>query len=209
MIKKKGFTLIELLVVIAIIGILTSVLTVSFSTARKASRDAKRISDLHSIKLALEAYYNDYLTYPTNIYNTFNGSDGFNPSMDGLAGRYLSIIPTDPSSTAACTAGNQPSCYFYWAYASDSVMNNCSSLILPPDVPINYHLGTKLEQKENPALSKDQDAPVSGGIWTGERCSNPGSGGEAFDGTSADCNSTPGVPQPGGNATEACYDLVR
>ena len=54
--KARGFTLIELLVVIAIIGILSSVVLASLSTARQKSRDAKRISDVGQIQLAAEAW---------------------------------------------------------------------------------------------------------------------------------------------------------
>lgn len=52
----KGFTLIELLVVIAIIGILSSVVLASLNSAREKARDAKRISDVKQIQLALELY---------------------------------------------------------------------------------------------------------------------------------------------------------
>ncbi len=61
--SKAGFTLIELLVVIAIIGILSSVVLASLNSARAKGRDAKRISDLHNIQLALELYYDKYSTY--------------------------------------------------------------------------------------------------------------------------------------------------
>ena len=53
---KKGFTLIELLVVIAIIGILASVVLASLNSARKKSRDARRVADIKQIQLALELY---------------------------------------------------------------------------------------------------------------------------------------------------------
>ncbi|HEY4483033.1 MAG TPA: type II secretion system protein, partial [Candidatus Paceibacterota bacterium] len=56
---SKGFTLIELLVVIAIIGILSSVVLASLNTARVKARDARRISDINSLQLALELYSND------------------------------------------------------------------------------------------------------------------------------------------------------
>ncbi|MFH1713569.1 MAG: type II secretion system protein, partial [Patescibacteria group bacterium] len=52
-IKQKGFTLIELLVVIAIIGMLSSIVLVSLNPARQKSRDAKRLSDMKQIVLAL------------------------------------------------------------------------------------------------------------------------------------------------------------
>lgn len=60
---SKGFTLIELLVVIAIISLLSSVVLASLNSARAKARDAKRMSDLHNIQLALEMYYDKYGTY--------------------------------------------------------------------------------------------------------------------------------------------------
>lgn len=62
--KTKGFTLIELLVVIAIIGILSSVVLASLNTARAKARDAKRLSDMHQMQVALELYYNSFGGYP-------------------------------------------------------------------------------------------------------------------------------------------------
>jgi len=44
MFKKRGFTLIELLVVIAIIGILASIVLVSFPSATKKAKDSRIIS---------------------------------------------------------------------------------------------------------------------------------------------------------------------
>ncbi len=62
----SGFTLIELLVVISIIGILAGFLFVNFASVRERGRDARRKSDLQSIKTALRLYYNDYQAYPDN-----------------------------------------------------------------------------------------------------------------------------------------------
>lgn len=65
--RQKGFTLIELLVVIAIIGILSSVVLASLNTAREKSRDARRISDVKQLQVALEFYFDDNRTYPANL----------------------------------------------------------------------------------------------------------------------------------------------
>ena len=54
---NKGFTLIELLVVIAIIGVLASIVLASLNSARRKSRDARRIVDVKQIQLALELYF--------------------------------------------------------------------------------------------------------------------------------------------------------
>lgn len=56
---QKGFTLIELLVVIAIIGILSSVVLASLSTARNKGNDGKVQSELGSIRAAAEIVYSN------------------------------------------------------------------------------------------------------------------------------------------------------
>jgi prepilin-type N-terminal cleavage/methylation domain-containing protein len=61
---KKSFTLIELLVVIAIIGLLSSVVLVSLNGVRAKARDAKRVSDMKQIVMALDLYYDQYGSYP-------------------------------------------------------------------------------------------------------------------------------------------------
>lgn len=82
--KEKGFTLIELLVVIAIIGILSSVVLASLNSARQKGRDARRISDLKQLQLALELYYDS------------NPSVGYPAALSSLAPTHISVIPADP-----------------------------------------------------------------------------------------------------------------
>ena len=64
---QGGFTLIELLVVIAIIAVLAAVVLVALGNARTRSRDARRVSDLNNIALALEIYVDQAADglYPT------------------------------------------------------------------------------------------------------------------------------------------------
>src|SRR3989338_3958065 len=97
-----GFTLIELLMVIAIIGILSSIVMVSLGSSKTKSRDAKRVSDIKMLQLALATYYSDYLQYPT--------------TLSPLVPNYLPSLPRDPSSSTACTDGGQVGpCYYYSA----------------------------------------------------------------------------------------------
>jgi len=56
---KRGFTLIELLVVIAIIGILSSVVLASLNTARSKGTDAKVQSEMRSVAVNAEIYYDN------------------------------------------------------------------------------------------------------------------------------------------------------
>jgi prepilin-type N-terminal cleavage/methylation domain-containing protein len=64
--ERGGFTLIELLVVIAIIGILAAVVLVSLNSARVRGRDGRRLSDLQSLALAMDIYFDQHdSTYPS------------------------------------------------------------------------------------------------------------------------------------------------
>jgi len=64
--SNRGFTMVEVLVVIAIIGILSTLGIRSFTSSQIKSRDLRRKADLTSIAKTLEAYLNDYGSYPSN-----------------------------------------------------------------------------------------------------------------------------------------------
>lgn len=85
--QQKGFTLIELLVVIAIIGILATIVMVSLNTARAKARDARRVSDIRQLQLALQMYYDTSGSYPA--------------ALSGLATTYINTVPLDPDGTSA------------------------------------------------------------------------------------------------------------
>lgn len=100
--KQRGFTLIELLVVIAIIGILSSVVLASLNSARQKGRDAKRVSDISQLKLALELYFDSNRQYPTATtslvpnyipvwpVSPIAGDDGYGYTASGTTGYVLS-----------------------------------------------------------------------------------------------------------------------
>lgn len=128
----RGFTLIELLVVIAIIGILSSVVLASLNSARKKGRDARRISDIKQLQLALELWYD-------------NNSSKYPDALSSLAPTYISVIPSDPQGGA---------------YAYDNLTSTGAACVVATGVCSNYVIGATLEDGGNSALSQDIDGTV-------------------------------------------------
>lgn len=97
--SRRGFTLIELLVVITIIGILATFVVISFASAQKKTRDAKRKSDLNAIGKALALARVDS---PNSSYPHPAGPDLFTDStagpdwIPGLVPDYIKTLPIDP-----------------------------------------------------------------------------------------------------------------
>lgn len=89
--RKAGFSFIELLVVTAIIGVLTSVVVVSFRQANRNARDARRKTDLQEVRGILENYRLENGTYPESV----SESGGYEVSNDGT---FLENLPANYTS---------------------------------------------------------------------------------------------------------------
>lgn len=107
MLKKKeqqGFTLIELLVVIAIIGILSSVVLASLNTAREKANQASVQSNIKTIQVQAELYYDDNSQaygvpkLPTDVCSA--GMFG-----DATIGQAFGAASSSGSGTALCAIG--------------------------------------------------------------------------------------------------------
>ena len=106
---NKGFTLIELLVVIAILGILATlvVLAINPAEAQRKGRDATRLSDVATIRKAIDLSIADGKLLPgtvaTPVTGTSAGSRDAASASNYLSmdvSKYLSVLPIDPRQNA-------------------------------------------------------------------------------------------------------------
>jgi len=171
--KPSGFTLIELLVVISIIGMLSSIVLASLNTARAKARDARRISDLSQIALAMEFFYDSQGRYPTSSggacwdlctstshWQYFKNclakgqNCGFTPT------NFVSAMPNVPSDPLDDPAVNQGSSGYVYTTGWDNSRGT--------DI---YLLRARLENTNNGVLANDAD-----GGWrnsTDNGCNDP------------------------------------
>lgn len=98
--RQQGFTLLELLIVIVIIGILATIVVPGLTSGPRRARDTQRKADLRGLKNALEVYYNDNNSYPTQTAaaTDFLSSDTL---VTALVSNYAPSIPCDPRSSGA------------------------------------------------------------------------------------------------------------
>lgn len=75
-----------------IIAVLTAIGVVSYASANRSSRDAKRKSDLEQIRAALEMYRADCGVYPGSV--SFGSS--LTGSCTGTTVTYMQQVPQDP-----------------------------------------------------------------------------------------------------------------
>lgn len=137
--KRLGFTLIELLIVITIIGILSALVMTNVQGVRERARDARRKSDLNSIKTSLRLYYNDFGSFPTDSTGQINGcGTGTTTCPWGSAfastNTYMNSLPLDPSSNV-----NSQVYYTYNQIDADT-----------------YTLTAELENESDPDISDSQ-----------------------------------------------------
>jgi type II secretion system protein G len=169
---KKGFTLIELLVVISIIGLLSSVVLSSLTSARAKARDSSRIASLVQVRNALEIYRTDFGTYPITSAAHDNFSNcgdwditavGRSNWIPGLTTKYLGKLPSDP-----LPQGPYNNCYVYMSdgtdykvyYALSMEKISCSpitmnSLCEPTQPPSYYTISVYTPGAKNWGLSSN------------------------------------------------------
>ncbi len=113
-----GFTLIELIVAVGVLAIFATFLLTTlnpFEQFKKAA-DAQRKNDLAQIQRAIEAYYQDFGTYPASSNNkiSYNSST---LEWGSTWSPYIDVLPKDPSGSNSYiyVSGSNGQSYFLYA----------------------------------------------------------------------------------------------
>jgi prepilin-type N-terminal cleavage/methylation domain-containing protein len=162
----KGFTLIELLIVIAIISVLAVVLVsvINPSEMMRKSRDSRRMSDVGTLKRAIDlAKADDQPLTATGGWVTFNSTTSTSGFFGLDLSKYQSVIPQDPAYNSGggnaqiiasvCAKGSidkSAISYQYWSdgdtyiiRANMESLNSCTNVQNDGNNNSTYELGTE------------------------------------------------------------------
>jgi general secretion pathway protein G len=128
--RQEGFTIVELLIVIVIIGILATLVIVTFTGIQQRARNTKRTTDINAVDSHLEAYNANNGFYPT--LTQMNTAAFLSANLKGLDPSALQ----DPQGSSQ-TLVSSPAAKSY-AYqptddngnACDDVTTNCTKFTL-------------------------------------------------------------------------------
>lgn len=122
--QERGFTLIELLVVTIIVGILGTLVAMTYSGVQAKNRNAERRVEINSLQSHLEAYYVEHSAYPS--LKDLNKSDwrkaNFKDFSDDLLDdpRWKNTLTQCASNNMAVLASSPTEgCYSYQATTAD------------------------------------------------------------------------------------------
>ena len=119
--KQDGFTIVELLIVIVIIGILATLVIVTFTGIQQRARNTKRQTDINAIASHVEAYFANSAQYPTLA--NMNDATFRSTNLKGLDPAALQ----DPKGTAQTLVAT-PAANAYAYAPTDDNGNTCDDV---------------------------------------------------------------------------------
>ena len=134
--NRKGFTLIELLVVIAIIAVLSVVVILTLNPAEllRQARDSNRISDMASLKSALQLYLADVqLSVYAGSSSVCYASTSSAPTAVGCGARMAGTSPNASTTGTNATKANGQG----WVPVNFTQISSGSPLGTEPIDPVN------------------------------------------------------------------------
>jgi len=136
--KNSGFTIIELLIVIIVIGILATLVIVTYNGIQQKARNTERKTDINAIQGQIEAYFAQNAKYPT-LDNLNNVNSWRAENLKGLDAAALQ----DPSGTTqTLVTGNGDSSHYGYTVTPEGCNNTSTDCT-------GYTLRANLEGGDN------------------------------------------------------------
>lgn len=122
--REQGFTLIELLIISIIVGILATLVAMTYSGVQAKNRNANRQASIDEVQSQLETYYAQYSKYPSLV--ELNDSAWRKSNLKNLNEGDVKD-PRWNKDTSSCLVDGQPGfsnkpvekCYSYQAVTAD------------------------------------------------------------------------------------------
>lgn len=142
--RQSGFTIVELLIVIVIIGILATLVIVTFSGVQQRARDSERKTDINAVAGQLEAFYASKGYYPPKVdfeNATFRADNEIRIDTKAFADP---STPATTTFTAGVAGGtNTAKVYYYEALNTDN-----TACTLTTSQCAKYTISSNLEGKD-------------------------------------------------------------
>ncbi len=134
--KAKGFTIVELLIVIVVIGILATLVIVTFTGIQQKARNSQRQTDVNAVTSHVEAFYAQYGFYPTladlqdatflSTYMKGLDPEALRDPKQASGATVLATVAADAYSYVASGTG----CTNTTATATGPVDNGCTAFVM-------------------------------------------------------------------------------
>lgn len=151
---KQGFTIVEIVITITIMGILLTLAVVNVASSQVGARDSERKSDIDTISLALESYYDSNDSSHNGPYDMAGGSypatinisndtyfatalPGIDPravrapGVDTSQPKSLIVATNNTQTTAGVTPSPTTSTYVYQPIKKDGTL--CAQIVTKGD----------------------------------------------------------------------------
>ena len=122
--KSKGFTIVELLIVIVVIGILATLVIVTFTGIQQKARNSQRETDINALTSHVEAFYAQYGFYPAGADMT--NATFISTYMKGLDPE----AARDPKQAAGATLSSSAVAATVFQYSYVATGTSCTTTAL-------------------------------------------------------------------------------
>jgi prepilin-type N-terminal cleavage/methylation domain-containing protein len=126
--RQSGFTIVELLIVIVIIGILATLVIVTFSGVQQKARDTERKTDINAVQKQLEAFYASKGYYPPEVdLDSASWRSSNDVKLDTKALADPSSAATTAFSVGVAGGSNTAKVYWYQAWSDAARTTACTN----------------------------------------------------------------------------------